>query len=161
MDDPYQMLAEILEEEALVAERLISLGSEETEALKQNDVNSLKRLLEEQQEPAGLMERLEQRRQGVQRELGQRLQLTGLTFKRLLDFAGSAAPRLKQAGTLLAARLEKLQEISETNRLLILQALSFHEQMRKALSGVLESYNGRGQKVNTPGVPAATLNRSV
>ena len=54
-------------------------------------------------------------------------------------------------GSRLAARLEELAAVNETNRLLANQALSFAAMMQQALTDVTGGYDEKGQRIDSPG----------
>jgi seryl-tRNA synthetase len=161
MEDLYQSLAAVLEGQSELVARLIKLGGDETEVLKQNNIEALIANIDSQREPAEELQRLEAERRRLQQAIDERLQLPSGSFKQVLRQAGETAGRLEAAGKLLSEQLRRLQEITETNRLLLGQSLSFGEQMRKALAGMQESYNSKGQKVDAPGLIIDNLNKSV
>jgi flagellar biosynthesis/type III secretory pathway chaperone len=161
MDDNFQLLAGILEQQVSVVGKLIELSGTETEALQNNDVKSLKAVLDHQQQPSEEMARLEEERRRIQDTIEEQLKMKDITLKHILQNAGPAEARLSLVGGELVDMLSQLQEINETNKLLIEQAISVENEIFKAVTGVRESYNQKGEKVRTPGVAPEALNKSV
>ena len=138
----YSLLLGILKEESAVVESLVDLGKDEVTALKEDDISALRSAIDCQEGEIKRFLLLEQQRAEV---------LEGIGGADALEYAGKAKEELEMEGSRLAARLEELAAVNETNRLLANQALSFAAMMQQALTDVTGGYDEKGQRIDSPG----------
>ncbi len=142
MDELYRSLFDLLKEESAVVERLVNFGKDEVTALKEDDISTLRSAIERQEDEMKKFLLLEQRRAEI---------LEGIGGPDGLEHAGKIREDLEMEGSRLAAHLEELAAVNETNRLLANQALSFAATVQQALTDVTGGYDEKGQRTDSPG----------
>lgn len=142
MDELYSSLLDLLKEESAVVERLVDFGKGEVAALKEDDISTLRSVIDRQEEQMKKFLILEQRRAEILEDIG---------GPDGLEHAGKAKEDLEMEGSRLAARLEELAAVNETNRLLANQAFTFATMVQQALTDVTGGYDEKGQRTDSQG----------
>ena len=142
MDDLYRSLLELLKEESAVVGRLVEFGQDEAIALQDDDISAIKSAISCQEEEIKRLSVLEERRSKV---------LDSIDGQDGIERAGEMKDELEIEGNCLAARLQELAAVNETNRQLANQALTFATVVQEALADVTGGYDEKGRKTDSPG----------
>lgn len=146
-----QSLAGIMEKQQELMALLVSLGEEELAALRTGDIARLAQLTRQQEDAAMKLANLEKERVLVQTELAELLDIRpDATVKDIISSAGEGVEDLRRVTQLLRESHARLQELNETNRLLIKQSLGYVNRMLEALGArhvVYEQYGGAERQV--------------
>ncbi|HHU31889.1 MAG: flagellar protein FlgN [Zhaonellaceae bacterium] len=128
-------LQSILERQNHLVLELLRLGEEELEALKTDDLQALQEVIKDQQSLGESLAKLEQERLELQDYLAQKYNMPkGFTLKELAESQVPGSQEIMPLGQTLADNYSKLQELNETNNLLIRQSLSLINKMLSVFS---------------------------
>ncbi|MBS3976791.1 MAG: flagellar protein FlgN [Syntrophomonadaceae bacterium] len=126
MDELFASLIKLLEDQEELMARLVLLGEREMTALKKNDLPWLCSLVSEQEKTSQALSRLEEERVRLQSELSAALHPgSNMILRDFLPFAGKDQARLEILSASLQAHCLRLQDLNETNTLLIRQSLAY------------------------------------
>lgn len=142
MDDLCRSLLELLKEESAVVGRLVELGREEAIALQEDAISAINSAIFCQEEEIRRLTILEERRVAV---------LASIDSQNEIEGAGRMKDELEVEGSCLAAQLQELATVNETNRLLASQALSFAAVLQGALADVTGGYDEKGRRTDSQG----------
>lgn len=146
MEELFARLADLLERQRAVIDRLIELGREETRALRDEDVACLGRLVAEQQVFSEELGRLEKERMELEEELARRVGQPGAApMRQILCLAGPRQEELARLTAHLRSSYVRLKELNGTNRLLIQQALAYVNQVLSACGAQTPVYDHQGR----------------
>lgn len=146
MEHLFKTLITLLSRQNQLTQSLIQVGQEETEALKQNNLDMLTRLTRQRAELSHSLLEAERERVGVVTEIASALDLSGeITVSRILEHSPSAG-ELQTVAQSLRENCRYLQEINETNKLLIRQSLGYVNKLLQYLAPEDQLvYNSSGQ----------------
>jgi len=130
MDQLFAFLIKLLADQEELMALLVLVGEREMAALQKNDLPGLCALVSEQEKTSQTLSRLEEERVRLQKELSATLQPgSSMILRDLLPFAGKDQVRLEIIAASLEAHCLRLQELNETNTLLIRQSLAYINQI--------------------------------
>lgn len=147
MQDTYRQLKEILADQADLINELIELGRAETTALRAGDLDALTGLVSRQNEGVTRLQALNARRRAIQDALQACLAPEGesLGWEEVLAAADTSREELAILQEYLRTGSRVLQELNETNRLLIRQSLSFVDAVLRSWGAPQTVYDREGR----------------
>jgi flagellar biosynthesis/type III secretory pathway chaperone len=161
MDELFASLIKLLMDQEGLMARLVLLGEREMEALKQNDLPGLSVVVAEQEKASQALSRLEKERIQLQGRLSGLLPSgNSLILRDILPYAGKERAQLEKLAATLQLHCLRLQELNETNTLLIRQSLAYINRLLPHLApneGVSYSPEGHFQPLSRGGVLDKTV----
>ncbi|MBC7341672.1 MAG: flagellar export chaperone FlgN [Clostridia bacterium] len=122
----FSSLKEILVQQNDVTEKLFRLGEKQLNCIRHGDLEALNLTVNEQEQLARELDRLEQQRLKVQRQLEQALDLgRDCSLSQIAAQAGELQSELLELGRILRSSYTKLRDINRLNHLLIKDCLGF------------------------------------
>ncbi len=164
MEQTFQQLMEILKNERDVIEELVLLARQQTEVLKENDVEGLFKVVGKQEQAGSKLAEIEKERLVLEKRLAEQFSFDTkeVSLNDLIKAAGTGVPNgIRSLAEALKNRCQQLQLLNETNKLLVKQSLSYINKMLSALLPQQEStYKNSGVVKHTATV-ASTLDQTV
>ncbi|MEW6661698.1 MAG: flagellar protein FlgN [Bacillota bacterium] len=161
MDKLFASLVKLLVDQEELMAQLVLLGEREMAALRQNDLPGVSAIVSEQEKASQALSRLEEERVHLQSRLSAMLPSgNSLVLRDILPYAGKEQAQLEKLAAALQAHCLRLQELNETNTLLIRQSLAYINRLLPHLApnkGATYSPEGHLQPLSRAGVLDKTV----
>lgn len=162
MEELLVELADLLEAQNNLMERLCRLGREQLQALRRDDLAELQRITAEQEALSRELTELETRRLALQERLAAGLNLRpDFSLRELLGMPLAGAARLRQLAAQAAENTAQLRDLNEVNRLLINQSLAYVNRMLQAVQPREKPTYGPGGRLAAGGGSRLAVDCSV
>lgn len=144
-------------------DRLILTAEMQLEALKRNDLKTLKKTVQEQEAHAFEMEKTEQQRLIVQSSLEKALNIDqGVTLDNLLHFASvTLRDSLQETLAIMRKKVNILKEINLLNSTLIKKIMSINGKIMQILNSGMQTTYGLKGELGSNLQHTSVLNKSV
>ncbi len=161
MDKMFLRLQDLLNKQNNIIQQLLLLGEKESEALTKNDIQLLTEVVHEQEQVGVRLVETERERLTLQEDMAEQLSLDkNVSLRQLIKSSSFQNEALIKIADTLKTNYLELQELNETNRMLIKQSLVYVNKMLSAFIPQNETTYQNSGMVKTA-ANTSTIDKSV